>query len=165
MRAVVVFLSALTLLFGAYTRNATDATVYDDETQLTWIDSYSKVTKTMTWESAVDYCEAMVYAGADDWRLPNANELLSITDISRVSPAIDSTFQSYASQKGYWTSTTYLQNGNPAWAWIVGIGVGRTAMILKDDQYNVRCVRSEESNSSLSSPTEILPAMLYLIMR
>ena len=33
---------------------------------------------TMTWREALSFCEGLSWAGSDDWRLPNANELLSI---------------------------------------------------------------------------------------
>ena len=38
------------------------------------------------WNSAIDWCENLVFAGYDDWRLPNVKELQSIVDYGRVSP-------------------------------------------------------------------------------
>ena len=95
MRVILLILTAVSLLFGAYTRDAVTNTVYDDETSLTWqdeaytaqeLDAYdnfdgSEYGKVLQWANAIDYCEALDFAGVQDWRLANKNELLSITDL------------------------------------------------------------------------------------
>ena len=55
-----------------------------------------KYNNPMTYTEAVKYCENLNFAGFDDWRLPTANELLSITDDTRVKPAINKAFKNVA---------------------------------------------------------------------
>ena len=45
----------------------------------------------LDWQSAVDYCENLNYAGYDHWRLPNIQELRSIVKYDTYNPAIDKT--------------------------------------------------------------------------
>jgi hypothetical protein len=81
----------------------------------------------MNWGNALEYAENLVYAGYDDWRLPDAKELQYIVDYSRSpdttdSPAIDPIFASTsivneAGKKDYpffWSSTTHLDGPTPA---------------------------------------------------
>lgn len=74
--------------------------VYDSQTGLTWIEDPSLLggvwgtpgnPATMTWYEAVEACMLLNYAGHKDWRLPNANELDSITDFGKSHPALDKT--------------------------------------------------------------------------
>ena len=104
--------------------------------------------KQMTHTQAVEYCENLNFAGYDDWRLPTANELLSITDDTKYNPAINKAFKNVAyetNDKGkknygwYWSSTESA--GGSSNAWIVDFKDGD---ISWSDVYNsrfVRCVR------------------------
>ena len=56
-----------------------EATVIDNNLGLEWQQN-AQTDKSSTWEEAKKYCEDLVYAEHDDWRLPNAHELNSILD-------------------------------------------------------------------------------------
>lgn len=43
----------------------------------------------LDWQAALDAVAALRYAGFDDWRLPNVNELETIVDFGRQAPALD----------------------------------------------------------------------------
>jgi hypothetical protein len=69
------------------------------------------------WESALDYCNGLYFAGYDDWRLPNAKELQSIVDFGLNSAAIDMNYFPETISDYYWTSTAlYVDQNNQAWA-------------------------------------------------
>jgi hypothetical protein len=94
-----------------------DGTVSDAATGLMWTKSDSGTTG--NWEQALDYAENLEYAGYDDWRLPNAKELLSIVDYTRApdaidpahrGPAIDPIFDLTETESWFWTSTTHGDN-------------------------------------------------------
>ncbi|MSP92851.1 MAG: DUF1566 domain-containing protein, partial [Myxococcales bacterium] len=68
------------------------ATVTDTKTQFVW--QRSPPTNggptsdgRYDWQGALKYCDDLVLAGADDWRLPTIVELLSIVDYGKSSPA------------------------------------------------------------------------------
>ncbi|MFC1736617.1 DUF1566 domain-containing protein, partial [Candidatus Hydrogenedentota bacterium] len=95
-----------------------DGTIMDVGTGLMWMKTDSGAT--MNWEEALEYAENLVYAGHDDWRLPNAKELQSIVDYNRAPDAADPEFQTAAIdpifeltdiESWFWTSTTHLENG------------------------------------------------------
>ncbi len=101
-----------------------DGTVTDRATGLMWAQKDSG--RGMNWEDALEYAENLVYAGYDDWRLPDVKELEYIVDYSRSpdttgSPAIDPIYQTTpivneAGKKDYpyyWTSTTHLDGPDP----------------------------------------------------
>lgn len=56
-----------------------EATVIDNNLGLEWQQN-AQTNKSSTWEEAKKYCEDLVYAEHDDWRLPNAYELNSLLD-------------------------------------------------------------------------------------
>lgn len=103
-----------------------DGTITDNATGLMWVQDPYQIggvwaaagnPTSMTWNNAIDNCLALNYAGHTDWRLPNRIELISIVDLGRYSPAIDTTFFVGARSSWYWTSTA-LKNV-PAWKWYV----------------------------------------------
>lgn len=55
----------------------------------------------LEWLEACQFAEGMTFAGHDDWRVPNANELLSLLDFSDRDPLLNSIFEIHST----WTST------------------------------------------------------------
>ena len=100
-----------------------NGTITDRATGLMW--SKSDSGKGMNWQQALAWVQqlnATNGSGHNDWRLPNAKELQSIADYSRI-PAISPVFQISRLSDGeypfFWTSTTHLdgppgQVGNAA---------------------------------------------------
>ena len=89
-----------------------NGTVSDRATGLMWSKADSGTG--MNWQQALAWVrqlDATNYLGHNDWRLPNAKELQSIVDYSRV-PAIAPVFQISRLSDGeypfYWSSTTHL---------------------------------------------------------
>jgi hypothetical protein len=71
--------------------------------------------------------------------LPNVKELSSITDKTRVSPAIDVTAFPATPSSRFWTSTPYA--GNAASAWYVGFGNAYVYGYSRSGTVQVRLVR------------------------
>ena len=91
--------------------------------------------KQMTWQEAMDFAASLV----DGWRLPTAQELFSLVDLSKMDPAssdpdMKSTY--------YWSSTTYPSN--PAYAWSVYFYSGFVSSDYKTYNGCMRCVREVE---------------------
>jgi len=87
---------------------------YDSQTGLSWIGDPSELggvwgtpgnPATMTWNEALEACANLDYAGHKDWRLPNANELDSITDYSQSNPALDKSKFKNTGPDAYFTGT------------------------------------------------------------
>ncbi len=78
-----------------------DGTVYDPNTNLTWTHSieYEK------WIGAKEYCEDLVYANKDNWRLPNINELRTLIDFKKNDLSFKNIFYPY-NYRRTWSSTT-----------------------------------------------------------
>lgn len=165
-RSLIRAVSVLGLLllavpaWAGFTDN-NDGTVTDTETGLMW----DKCSWDQTWTGASpasNTCEgsALTYQwaaalglavtangnnhrGYNDWRLPNKNELESLVDITRSSPAIDPAFPNTPSDYFYWSSTTIAPD--PASAWFVAFSDGGLYGSLKGGFYRVRLVRSGQS--------------------
>jgi hypothetical protein len=107
-----------------------DGTITDQATGLMWTQNDSG--QALDWQNALDSAENLVFAGYNDWRLPNIRELQSIVDYSGTFPAIDSLFNctSITNEAGnsdygyYWsgTSAIFQQNGSYYYAWYVAFG-------------------------------------------
>lgn len=127
------------ILYGADLSRDSDGIVTDISTNLEWQDDVSSVEK--SWSDAIEYCEGLSIGGHDDWRLANINELLSIIDYSKNTPAIkESIFQNITSNADYWSSSSHHKTSSSAW--IVYFGSGNTNAYPKSDSKSVRCVRS-----------------------
>ena len=67
----------------------------------------------VTWQHALDYIallNADEYLGYTDWRLPSIEELSTLVDAGRYSPAIDPIFSTVPVGYGYWSSTSSTSN-------------------------------------------------------
>ncbi len=110
-----------------------DGTITDRSTGLVWMMADSG--EAMSWEDSLKFAENLNHAGKDDWRIPNAKELLSIVDYTRSpdtsdSPAVDPIFQTTeilneAGQKDwayFWSSTTHVDGPDAVQAAYVAFG-------------------------------------------
>ena len=112
-------------------------TVPDHDTCLTW--QRAVAASSYTWASAATYCNNLVLAGPNNWRLPTIQELQTIVDESRVNPAIDTTAFPSTPAQYFWSSSPYA--GDSSDAWVVDFHLG---YVYHDDvgyTYRVRCVR------------------------
>lgn len=119
--------------------NNNDGTVTDKVTALMW-QLVESDAATMNWKAALDYCENLILAGYDDWRLPNSKELQSIVDYKAYDPAIDETSFQNTKSDSYWSSTTFLDKTTEN-AWGVNFISGRIHTGDKSESYYVRAVR------------------------
>ena len=120
-----------------------DGSIHDWDTDYTWTTAVT--TKIATLNSAV-------FAGHNDWRLPNRNELLTLANIGAVNPATFSAFNaacapgctvttcSCTQSLAYWSSSTYQYD--PTSAWAVYFDGGGTIENSKTANFNVRAVRA-----------------------
>ena len=118
-----------------YTDNLDD-TITDNTTGLMWVKdpslcggntypnpwaSEEDTPEIMTWADAITNCEALSYAGHNDWRLPNIKELMSIVDFGKSMPAIDPIFTysvyyyNYNLHYSCWSSTNYAAFTGARW--------------------------------------------------
>jgi len=107
MKILVGILAVLCFSGVAWAGNFTDnhnGTVVDNVTGLWWQQQDDGVTR--NWLTAISYCSTFNVSGLFGWRLPNRNELESLTDDSRYNPALDPAIFPNAKPDGYWTSTT-----------------------------------------------------------
>jgi len=95
----------------AYLNNG-DGTIKDLNTGLLWQEI--PVKEGFNWQDAKDYVENLELGGYDDWRMPTAKELYSISDFSEGWPYLDTTYFSLINNaevdksEQYWTSNKYV---------------------------------------------------------
>ncbi len=94
-----------------------DGTITDLATGLMWMQDDSGYG--MDWQDALSYCENLDEAGYTDWRLPNAKELQTIVDYTRMPDATDDTTPSIAGaaiDTDYFNITSFTNNnGDEDW--------------------------------------------------
>ncbi|MEA2028484.1 MAG: DUF1566 domain-containing protein, partial [Campylobacterota bacterium] len=78
--------------------------------------------------------------GYSNWRLPSAQELMELSDKSKVNPSIDAAF-SYPSSGIFWSSTSYSFESDKAWS--VNFAYGSNRWESKDGEHFVRCVHDD----------------------
>jgi hypothetical protein len=120
-----------------------DGTVTDNMTGLMWTKDAQEISGTMTWSVALTACNDLVFPavdGYDDWRLPNARELLSLIDYEEFNPALPEGCPITDVQDGhYWSSTTY--KSSILYAWSVEVNHGYVSYPHKENLHYVWPVR------------------------
>ena len=81
-----------------------DGTVTDKFAKLVWVQNVPP--ETWEWEEAIQYCEDLVFAGYDDWKLPSNKEQTSLGDYRKMKPALDETFFPDTDYKAFYWSRT-----------------------------------------------------------
>ena len=140
MKSIFTLFCAISIALGAngVHRDGAKGIVIDTRTGLVWQDNAAAASTTATWANAITTCENLVLGGYSDWRLPNINELKSIRDMSRSSPAIDTAFVNTATGL-YWSSTSGA--AGTTYAWYVNFDYGLVGNRVKGFSNYVRCVR------------------------
>ena len=138
---------------------STDKTVVEDNhTELIWQNtipsSYEGCTNTSgtlcLHSEAIAYCEYLKsqnYAGHNDWRLPTPDELATIIDFGKTSPAIDSEIfkMPKTSYKEFWTQNAL----SPKKIWYIDFETGEIKSGEDKGRY-VRCVSGELEKAEFS---------------
>ena len=115
--------------------------VIDKKTGLIWQDDNDAKSVKKDWKNAKKYCSNLEIKGYTDWYLPSHEQLLTITDKSKVYPAIKEKFHnvSYSNKSCYLSSSSYTPKSTIAWG--VRFEDGRSERVSKTSKGYVRCVR------------------------
>jgi len=116
-----------------------EPTVLDTVTGLVWQKTYANSRAGKNWAAALAYCEGLDYGGFSDWRLPNGQELASLVDYGRSSPA--TRFPDHPAGGYFWTSTTPTHPNSLGSGMTVTFGAGVISFYSKANLQYVRCVR------------------------
>ncbi len=139
-----------------------NGTVTDNLTGLMWTKNGNLPGNSMTWQQALDYVNGMnagTYPnfGYTDWRLPNVNELKSMTNAGQPNSATWLNTQGFSNVQSYyyWSSTTYAYYTSGAR--VVGMWDGRMGYSTKSygTDYYVWPVRSGQVGSFGSSVIQL----------
>ncbi len=95
----------------------------------------------MSWSDALKSADTYVFAGYDDWRLPNKNELESIIEESCALPAINAKIFPSSLSDFFWTGSPYV--GLSTGAWSVDFAFGVVTATDKNGTIYVRLVRDK----------------------
>ena len=98
--------------------------VIDNLTGLIWTRNANLPGTYKTWYQAMDYANNLTLCGYSDWRLPNVNELESLTNAGQSNSATWLNTQGFSNVQSnyYWSSTTYAYY--TVYAWIVSMWGG-----------------------------------------
>jgi formylglycine-generating enzyme required for sulfatase activity len=119
---------------GCYAMN--DGTVLDPNTHLTWQRALDPAS--FAWTDAQAYC-ASVAANGGGFRLPSMNELMTLVDVTRMDPAIDTAVFPETPSDFFWSSSPGANSAQTAWG--VNFNKGSAATSLVDFTSRVRCLR------------------------
>jgi hypothetical protein len=113
-----------------------DGTVTDNLFKVMWGPTLPEY---MTYSKAEKACKDLSFAGYKDWRLPTVNELFSLVDRKKYSPAIDTEIFPDTKSNWYWTSEVYVGSSDDGW--IVYFNYGYVSYYYRNSVLYVRPVR------------------------
>lgn len=135
-----------------------DGTVTHNTTGLMWMrcslgqswdgNSCQGSVSDFSWKDAlakVAVLNEMAFAGKNDWRLPNKNELASIVEERCQSPSINNSVFPNTFGSGYWTSSSASAESSYR-AWLVDFRSGNVGHYNKNNLHPVRLVRAGQSS-------------------
>ena len=133
---------------------SSNMTVSDNLTGLVWAKNGNLFTG--TWQEALDYIKSLNsgnYLGHNDWRLPNRNELESLTNKGLSNTAAWLNTQGFITVGGsfYWSSTTFAFEAAQAWG--VGMQDGFVNLNTKITSNRVWPVRGGQTGAVNLSKT------------
>lgn len=129
--------SSTKVSLSRYSLEDDNNSVRDHKTGLIWQRADDGIQR--NWVTADQYCADSSLGGKFNWRLPGTEELQTIVDYSRHSPALDPVFAPPLTGSIYWSNSTSVHF--PDYAWTVIFNEGSTSWGKKTDGYSVRCVR------------------------
>lgn len=124
-------------------KQSDDGSIHDKDNTYTWVNMFA---------AKVDTLNSMVFAGHNDWRVPNIVELESLKNFGRVGPAVYSAFNtscaptctvttcSCTQSNAYWSSSSY--QSQPTLGWYVNFFYGNTTNDQKAISRLLRAVRA-----------------------
>ncbi len=153
-----------------YTDNG-DGTVTDHVTVLRWqqctagtendgdYDCDDGLSTTYSWSQAEEYCDNLIFATFDDWRLPQINELQSIIDYGEDKPTFSPSYFPNTPYQYYWSITEVSGDTTSAWRIFTQDGYQFTAN--KAQSSVVRCVRRvSDTKTSLDFTADSLNGII-----
>lgn len=106
-----------------------DGTITDNATGLMWVKDWTGAGANngdyLTWQGAIDFAEALNFAGHQDWRLPNVLEIMSILNFGAKGPAAYSAFSNVPDET-LWSGSTAHNSSTSAWSIYVETGTVAT---------------------------------------
>ena len=122
------------------TYSKTNSSVSVTGKDLIWQDDSSVSTQSFQRDEAYNYCLSLTLDGQDDWRLPTLQEMFTLTDFSKSTPALDDVFVN--SSSGYfWSSTICPVCASSSFA--VAETTGIYSRLDNSNLFRARCVRGE----------------------
>jgi len=114
-----------------------DGTITDTETGLMW---QKNGASGLSWSKALSFCNNLNLAQYDDWRLPNIDNLRTLSNFNKNNPASDNKFFPDIFSTPYWSSTS--KSDQPEKAWCIHFGYGNDLYREKNREFNLRAVRA-----------------------
>ena len=136
MRIILIIAMTFSALMAEITM------VQDPRTNLMWEDTPHVREAKIRQPRAKEYCSELTLGSFNDWRLPSIQELLTIIDYNRISPAILKAFSYVEDESFYWTKTHVADEDDAFW----GVNFKRGYSSKASEYYDryVRCVRDSK---------------------
>jgi hypothetical protein len=146
-----------------FIRRDLDDVLVDNRHDTIWQDNPEVINTTTlrTYQEANSYCENLSLAGFTDWRLPNIQELTSITDNAQVTH-IPNSFV-YRTHGMYWSSTQKIDDTTTGWNFYSRDGL--PTLLNRSIPSLTRCIRGTQLLDIQPDTTRLLQNLTpqYLI--
>jgi len=137
MFKIMIILFLITFGYGNKFEKV-ESVVIDNTTNLMWQDNIEVTQYSENITMSKLYCEELILNTYTNWRLPNINELITITNIDN-KRFIDKHFK-YVSKVKYISKSKYILDKDKLW--YVDFSSGNLSFDNNDKIYYIRCLRN-----------------------
>ncbi len=147
LKAIISLLIGFGYSYGVDLQTDSHKTLVDQENNLMWQNNEESIAIKKDWMGAILYCDNLVLESYEDWRVPTIEELQTIYRSTILKQNVDDLTQN-TRQIYYWSNSPIVSG--ITYAYRIHFYNGDLLWGIKENSYNVRCVRDLKRERRIS---------------
>ncbi len=148
MKRLTLSLLAIVAFANCQSKQDLSHVFIDKTTSLVWQDDVKSQATLKKHKDAVKYCEDLNLGGYSDWRLPTLEELRTLVNFDKSTPAFKDGLKNLPVGKDLSCWTSDMDKEFKTSAWRIDFATGADQRFFTNAKHFTRCVRSDKKNTA-----------------